>query len=104
MAKRRRVPAQRPIAASARPAPMRWWLLALVALCTAIYATALSYPFVFDDKATVVDNASLRDLASPRVLQPDREVPTAGRPLVNVSHAVTYAIAGLDVRAYRAGN
>lgn len=83
---------------------MGWWLVGLFAACTAIYATALSYPFVFDDKATIVDNASLRDLASARVLYPDREVPTAGRPLVNLSHALTYAVAGLDVRAYRAGN
>lgn len=82
-----------------------WWRGAIVVLLgVLLYASSLPYPFVFDDKATIVDNTSIRDLWSSRVLVPDREVPTAGRPLVNVTHAVNYAIGGLDPAGYRAVN
>jgi hypothetical protein len=38
------------------------------------------------------------------VLFPRRELPTAGRPLVNFSFAVNYALGGLDVRGYHLVN
>src|SRR6185295_4352536 len=69
-----------------------------------VYGGSLSYPFVFDDSVAVVDNASIRDLWSSRVLFPARETPTAGRPLVNVSHAVNYAIAPAAPHGYRTFN
>ena len=82
-----------------------WWApLILMAAGVAIYAAGLSYLFVFDDQATIRDNASIRDLASLRVFAPDRETPSAGRPLVNLSHAVNFALNGVDPFGYRVGN
>jgi tetratricopeptide (TPR) repeat protein len=71
----------------------------------AIYSNTLSNPFVFDDRLSVVENPSIRHLFDIRdVLSPERELPVAGRPLVNLSFAVTYALAGLAVPAYHIGN
>src|SRR5262249_25128689 len=40
----------------------------------------------------------------PSVLEAEREVPSAGRPVVNVSFALNYAGAALSVRAYHVTN
>jgi tetratricopeptide (TPR) repeat protein len=90
-----------PVPAAERP----WWPIFFIVIAGVLtYANSLSGPFVFDDKATVLENTSIRDLSSPRVFVAHREVPTAGRPLVNVSHALNYAIGGLAPRGYHVGN
>jgi tetratricopeptide (TPR) repeat protein len=77
--------------------------LALVTLI--VYANALTGPFVRDDVVAIVENASIRSLADvAAVLTPERELPVAGRPLVNVSLALNYAAGGLSVRGYHALN
>jgi hypothetical protein len=38
------------------------------------------------------------------VLSPPRATPVAGRPLVNLSFALNYALGGLDVRGYHLFN
>ena len=68
------------------------------------YSNSLSGPFVLDDIPTVVTNASIRQLTSPAVLSPPRGLPVAGRPLVNLSLAVNYALGGLEVRGYHLFN
>jgi len=68
------------------------------------YANSFSGPFIADDEATVVENTSIRDLRSTGVLFPPREVPTAGRPIVNVSFAINYALGGMSVRGYHVTN
>jgi Flp pilus assembly protein TadD len=108
MAKRRLprpAPGNSRTALSSAP-PAHAWLaiLAILVAGAATYLPSLSYPFVFDDKATIVDNASIRDLFSLGVLAPRREVPTAGRPLVNVTHAVNYVVGGIEPSGYRAIN
>jgi tetratricopeptide (TPR) repeat protein len=83
-----------------------WWRALVIALAgLAVYSNSLSGPFVFDDQLSIVENASIREwwrLGS--VLFPERELPTAGRPLVNLSFALNYAAGGLDVRGYHLGN
>ena len=70
-----------------------------------IYANALSGPFVLDDQDTIVMNEQIRQLWPPSVvLFPALELPVAGRPVVNVSFAVNYALGGLDVRGYHLVN
>jgi tetratricopeptide (TPR) repeat protein len=81
-----------------------WRAGILVCAVLATYANALDGPFIFDDTAAIVDNASIRDLGSPSVLAAEREVPSAGRPVVNVSFALNYAVAGLSVRGYHVTN
>jgi hypothetical protein len=82
-----------------------WWRVAFIVLAgTLAYANSLSGPFIFDDDATVVENTSIRDLRSNAVFFPEREVPTAGRPIVNLSFALNHAIGGTNVRGYHVVN
>lgn len=81
-------------------------LLVLAALLTA-YANAWNVPFIFDDLTAIRANASIRDLSQPAtVLFP----PTAtgdtveGRPILNLSFALNYAISGTAVWSYHAFN
>jgi hypothetical protein len=70
-----------------------------------VYSNSLSGPFVYDDQLSIVENRYIRQLSSPsRLFFPERELPVAGRPLVNVSFAINYAIGGLEVRGYHVWN
>lgn len=83
-----------------------WWRVVLIGLAGALtYWNSLSGSFILDDQVTIVDNHQIREwwrLAS--VLVPESDTPIAGRPLVNLSFAVNYAIGGLRVRGYHVGN
>jgi protein O-mannosyl-transferase len=82
-----------------------WWRIGLIVLAGVLtYANSLSGPFVFDDRVTVLENSSIRDWSSPQVFAAHREIPTAGRPLVNLSHAINYAAGGVDPRGYHVVN
>lgn len=77
----------------------------LIVITIAVYANSLSGPLVLDDLVTIADNASIRDLGSiAATLQPEREQPTAGRPLANLSFAINYALGGLSVQGYHVVN
>ena len=75
----------------------------LAALAAGCYWNRLDGPFLFDDQAAIVDNASLRrlDLA---VFAPPRETPVAGRPLLNLTFALDYARSGLSPAAFHRTN
>ena len=83
-----------------------WWpLAAIVVVCALTYANGLWHPFIFDDFGTVVFNPQIRNLWDvARVFAPLAESPVAGRPLVNLSFAINYAIGGLHVFGYHVGN
>jgi tetratricopeptide (TPR) repeat protein len=89
-----------------KPSSDRWWPAAvIVAAGFLTYLNSLSGPFVFDDYLSVLQNSHIRrwwDLRS--VLFPEQDSPFAGRPLVNFSFALNYAIGGLDVRGYHLVN
>jgi len=69
------------------------------------YWNSFTGPFVFDDVASVVDNLQIREWWHVGgLLTSERELPVAGRPLVNASFALNYALGGLDVRGYHAWN
>lgn len=85
--------------------------LVLVVALTVVYAHALPKPFIYDDAISVSSNPSIRQLwplwgtdQQPGPLNPAKELPTAGRPLVNLSFALNYAWGGLDPTGYRAVN
>src|SRR5262249_22671946 len=81
------------------------WPGVIVLTGTIAYANSLSGPFVFDDQLAIVGNQTIREwwrLGS--VLFPERELPTAGRPLVHLSFAFNYALGGLDVAGYHLVN
>ncbi|HEY7292227.1 MAG TPA: tetratricopeptide repeat protein [Vicinamibacterales bacterium] len=81
------------------------WRSAIVVLAVLLtYANSINGPFVFDDISTVVDNPAIRDLRPTAVFSIERERPVAGRPLVNASFALNYAVSGLRVPSYHAVN
>jgi protein O-mannosyl-transferase len=84
----------------------RYWRAALIlVVALAAYANSFQGPFVLDDQASVVQNPDIRDLRRlDRVLNPRPDSPVAGRPLVNLTFALDYAIGGLDVTGYHAVN
>ncbi len=98
----RKSPASAPLAGSVG---VRWRAATLLLSGLLAYANALSAPFLLDDYVSIVDNPPIRAWSQlGRVLAPGRELPTAGRPLVNFSFAVNYALGGLDVRGYHMFN
>src|SRR5262245_9121454 len=69
------------------------------------YWNSLSGPFILDDQGTVVENLNIRQLSPlTTVLFPPANSSVAGRPIVNLSFAVNYALGGLDGRGYHAWN
>lgn len=88
----------------------RWTIrLSAFALITAVvlaYVNTLSAPFVFDDQRGIVENESIRQLwpLHEVLIAPPQATGAAGRPVVNLSLALNYALGGLDVRGYHALN
>jgi tetratricopeptide (TPR) repeat protein len=84
------------------PAPI---LLALALL--AAYWGSFRVPFHFDDGPAIIDNPTIRHLwPLSTVLQPPSDFGTTvnGRPLVNLTLALNYAVGGTDVRGYHVVN
>src|SRR5438874_8910276 len=74
-------------------------LLTVAAL--AAWANSFHGPFILDDLPAIVENATIRTLALPIALAPPGGGQTvSGRPLVNFSFALNWAVAGADVRGY----
>jgi len=80
-------------------------LLALAALLA--YANSFRGPFFFDDLASITENPTIRHLGDlGAVLSPPsaKAIGVSGRPLINLSLAVNYALGGLDPWGYHAVN
>ena len=80
---------------------------ALAVAVAAAYANSLSSPFVFLDIPAIVDNPTIRHLMPPwPVLHPPSGggVTVGGRPIVNLSLALNYAISGTRPWSYHAAN
>jgi protein O-mannosyl-transferase len=73
----------------------------------AAFANSLHIPFYYDDIPAIRDNPTIRALwPLDRALSPPSEngVTVNGRPLLNFSFALNYALGGNDVRGYHAVN
>ena len=78
---------------------------ALAGATVAVYHGSFSVPFLLDDVPGIQNNFSIRRLwPLGRVLAPPAGLTTSGRPIVNLSLAVNYAIGGLSVWNYHALN
>ena len=80
---------------------------ALIALAgLAVYANSFSVPFIYDDVLSITENPSIRHLwPVAHVLSPPRHGgPITGRPLLNLSFAIDFAIHGEHVWGYHAVN
>ena len=84
-----------------------WTGLALSAVLLLAYSNSFTLPFVFDDIPNILENPSIRrlwpltDVLSPSI---DRGQTVAGRPLVNLSLAINYALSGESVWSYHGFN
>jgi tetratricopeptide (TPR) repeat protein len=121
MVRRRNTQRQNPVARKASRQPSQYgkndgpaaWVVALAlafAICL-VYGRALNAPFIFDDKGVILENRSIRSLwpligtpDNPGPLSPAADIPTVGRPLVNLSFAVNYYFGDLKPGGYRAVN
>jgi tetratricopeptide (TPR) repeat protein len=95
-----------------RPPGWNWPWAALLAEALIVLATVAAFsnsftgPFLFDDEAAIVDNPTIRQLwpISKALCPPNYGESVTGRPLLNLSLAVNYAIHKLDVWSYHATN
>ncbi len=81
--------------------------LILVAAIALAYSNTLRAPFVFDDIAAIRDNPTLRHLwpLSDVLAPPQAEGNTVGgRPVVNLTLALNYAMSGTATWSYHAAN
>ncbi len=79
----------------------------LVLGAVAAYHNTFQVPFFLDDTLAIVDNPTIRDLGDLRhVLAPDvgHGITVSGRPLLNLSLALCYAVSGTSVWSYHALN
>ena len=82
-----------------------WRAAVLVVAGFLIYGNTLTAPFLFDDQNSIINNAQIRDVWPLSVpLSPPRDTPVAGRPIVNLTFAVNYALHGLDLEGYHLVN
>jgi tetratricopeptide (TPR) repeat protein len=80
-------------------------LIAVAAI--AAYANSFEVPFLFDDTPSILQNQTIRHLgAIGTVLSPPAKggATTSGRPLLNLSLAINYALSGRHVWSYHAFN
>lgn len=91
----------------AMPAGWRTWLAVgvIAGLAIVAYHNSFAVPFVFDDDLAIVANPSLRQLSTAWWPSPDVQgLPVSGRPVVNFSFGVNYALGGFSVWSYHAIN
>ena len=85
-----------------------FWAAALIILSAWVaYAGSLTAPFVFDDGDSIVNNPSIHHLwpLGPVLSPPyDQGQTVGGRPLLNLSLALNYAVGGTSVKGYHAVN
>jgi len=77
------------------------YLLLLPIAIGLAYANTFQTPFIFDDQINIVENDSIRRLFPlSNVLAPPFGIGIAGRPIVNLTLALNYAVSGLDPWSY----
>lgn len=89
---------------------MAWWLrpwpaaLLLALLVVPVYLNSFRAELLFDDEPSLVDHAGIRTLVDS--LRPPEAggLTVAGRPLLSLSFALNYQLAGSDFWSYRAVN
>ncbi len=77
------------------------WLYLLIIIISALlaYSDSFSVPFIFDDIPNIQDNLSIRNIKSLKeIIHPPKNI--AGRPVINITLAVNYAVSGTKVWSY----
>ncbi len=92
---------QRTHAAGSSRNPVWLATVVIVGIGLGVYCGNLNCPLVFDDHNAIIHNPSIRALWPPWVpLWPPPDTTLSGRPLVNLSFAINYALGGLNVWGY----
>ncbi len=88
------------------PGAIRWTGLLLVVATVLAYANSLGGPLIFDDKPAILDNPTIRHLwpLSTVLSPPAIGSGVTGRPMVNLTLALDYAVSGPEVWSYHATN
>lgn len=90
------------------PLQNNFYVLGLIVLCAlAAYHNSFSSPLLFDDKPAIIDNPTIRHLWPVwESFTPSAQKGSGvyGRPLINFSLALNYAIGGTNVRGYHVFN
>jgi Flp pilus assembly protein TadD len=78
----------------------------LVIAATAAYLNSFGVPFLFDDYPSIVENPTIRQLWSPDAFSPPvgNGYTVGGRPVLNFTLAINYAVSGTEVWSYHAFN
>lgn len=74
----------------------------IVLAAWAAYSNSFSGPFILDDQIAITGNPTIRQFAT--ALSPPAAATTGGRPLLNLTFALNYALGGWSVRGYHAFN
>jgi len=79
---------------------------AIAVAAVAAYHNSLSGEFVFDDQPAIEDNPTIRHLwnLGSVLFPPSGGLTVSGRPMLNLSLAINYAISGTGVWSYHATN
>ena len=86
----------------AQACPVTGAVLLFLALA-AVYSNALAVPFIYDDNGFILKNPSIQDLKKPwEIIAPYSGV--GGRPIVNLSFAINWAISQTSTRGYHVLN
>jgi len=93
--------------AAASPRPASWMpvlaAILLMAAAMAVYVNGLEGPFIFDDFLSIPQNASLHSFAT-ALTPPSGGETVTGRPILNLSFALNYAMGREDTWVYHATN
>jgi tetratricopeptide (TPR) repeat protein len=68
----------------------------------AVYLNSFSGPFIYDDVWSIETNPSIHHLGS--ALSPPLDKGVGGRPMLNLTYALNYALGGMNVWGYHAVN
>jgi protein O-mannosyl-transferase len=74
----------------------------LAAAAIAVYCRTFSVPLLYDDHAAILDNATIRHWST--AFSPPIDTSSGGRPVLNLSFALNYAMSGTAVWSYHALN
>ena len=76
-----------------------------------VYGPTINAPFIFDDTPSLIENPSIvrlwpliGDGGQPGPLNPPKDLPTSGRPLVNLTFALNYHFGKLNPAGYHIFN
>jgi tetratricopeptide (TPR) repeat protein len=82
------------------------WLGAalLLAIIFAAYHNSLNVPFIFDDADSIPQNSSIRHFTTAFSPPQSNGITVSGRPILNATFALNYAISGVNRVGFHVGN